>query len=376
MEPRYEGEPILAVAAVSEQIASDAIELIDIDLEPLEFVLDPLDSLKPGGPNARSEGNTTIGRELGEIKWTAADLAGLAAGEIPMDAEAAQEWSFGDLEAGFAEADIIVEEHSYNQSTSHQPLESRTTMAYWEDGKLYIYPVRAEHRARRGPDGPVGGRRALQRRAHQRVHGRRVRRQDQRLRARADSHPAVEEDRQAGHDAHHAARREHDRPRAPRRPGPHPARDARRRPHHRPRHPRHRRPGSVRALRRRHERGGHRVALLPAAGLPHARHQRLHQHPAAGSAAGAGRRAVDDHARAHHPEGGEAAGARPGRGAQDQRAGRPGAVRPAGAERRAGQRVERVRPGGDRHRRRALQLGGAQAAQRPAQRLRRSPASA
>jgi CO/xanthine dehydrogenase Mo-binding subunit len=139
-EPRYEGEPILAVAAVSEQIASDAIELIDIDLEPLEFVLDPLDSLKPGGPNARAEGNTTIGRELGEIKWTAADLAGLAAGEIPMDAEAAQEWSFGDLEAGFAEADVIVEEHSYNQSTSHQPLESRTTMAYWEDGKLYIYP--------------------------------------------------------------------------------------------------------------------------------------------------------------------------------------------------------------------------------------------
>ena len=139
-EPRYEGEPILAVAAVTEQIASDAIELIDIDLEPLDFVLDPLDSLKQGSPNARTEGNTTIGRELGEIKWSASDLAGLAAGEIPMDAEAAAEWSFGDLEAGFAEADVIVEEHSYNQSTSHQPLESRTTMAYWEAGKLYIYP--------------------------------------------------------------------------------------------------------------------------------------------------------------------------------------------------------------------------------------------
>ena len=139
-EPRYEGEPILAVAAVSEQIASDAIELIDIDLEPLPFVLDPLDSLKPGGPNARTDGNTTIGRELGDIKWSASDLAGLAAGEIPMEAEAAAEWSFGDLEAGFAEADVIVEEHSYNQSTSHQPLESRTTMAYWEGGKLYVYP--------------------------------------------------------------------------------------------------------------------------------------------------------------------------------------------------------------------------------------------
>ena len=139
-EPRYEGEPILAVAAVTEQIASDAIELIDIDLEPLDFVLDPLDSLREGGPNARTDGNTTIGREIGEIKWSASDLAGLAAGEIPMAAEAAAEWSFGDLEAGFAEADVVIEEHSYNQSTSHQPLESRTTMAYWEGGKLYIYP--------------------------------------------------------------------------------------------------------------------------------------------------------------------------------------------------------------------------------------------
>ncbi|SVA26968.1 uncharacterized protein METZ01_LOCUS79822, partial [marine metagenome] len=139
-EPHYEGEPILAVAAVSEQVASDAIELIEMELEPLPFVLDPLDSLKPGGPNGRLDGNTRLGRELGEVKWTESDMAGLAAGEIPMEAEAASEWAYGDLEAGFAEADVIVEEHSYNQSTSHQPLESRTTLAYWEGGKLYVYP--------------------------------------------------------------------------------------------------------------------------------------------------------------------------------------------------------------------------------------------
>jgi len=139
-EPRYEGEPILAVAAVSEEIAAEAIELINIDLEPLPFVLDPLDSLKPGGPNARTEGNTMLGREAGEIKWTEEDVAGLAPGEIPMEAEAGAEWSYGDLEAGFAEADVIVEENSYFQSLSHQPLESRSTMAYWEGGKLYVYP--------------------------------------------------------------------------------------------------------------------------------------------------------------------------------------------------------------------------------------------
>ena len=140
MEPRYEGEPILAVAAVDEQTASAAIELIDIDLEPLPFVLDPLDSLRPSGPNARTEGNTMIGRELGEIKWTEADVAGLAPGEIPMAAEAGAEWEYGDLEAGFAEADVVVEEHSYFQSLSHQPLESRSTLAYWDGGKVYVYP--------------------------------------------------------------------------------------------------------------------------------------------------------------------------------------------------------------------------------------------
>ena len=139
-EPRYEGEPILAVAAVDEQTASEAIELIEIDLEPLEFVLDPLDSLRPGGPNARTDGNTRIGRDLGEIKWTEADVAGLGPGEIPMDAEAAAEWEYGDLEAGFAAADVIIEEHSYFQSLSHQPLESRSTLAYWDGGKLYVYP--------------------------------------------------------------------------------------------------------------------------------------------------------------------------------------------------------------------------------------------
>jgi len=91
-EPKYEGEPILAVAAVDEQTAADAIDLINIDLEPLPFVLDPLDSLKPGGPNARLDSNTSLGRELGEIKWTDDDLAGLADGEIPMAAEAAAEF--------------------------------------------------------------------------------------------------------------------------------------------------------------------------------------------------------------------------------------------------------------------------------------------
>src|SRR5438270_13483119 len=51
MEPLYAGEPILAVAAVDEITAAEAIENIQVDLDPLPFVTDPLESLRPGGPN-------------------------------------------------------------------------------------------------------------------------------------------------------------------------------------------------------------------------------------------------------------------------------------------------------------------------------------
>ena len=55
-EPMYVGEPILAVAARREQAAEDAIEKIKIDYEPLPFTVDPLESLFPGGKDARSDG--------------------------------------------------------------------------------------------------------------------------------------------------------------------------------------------------------------------------------------------------------------------------------------------------------------------------------
>ena len=46
---------------------------------------------------------------------------------------------FGDVEKGFKEADLIVERDMYQQTTSHQPLESRSAMAYWQNGKCYMH---------------------------------------------------------------------------------------------------------------------------------------------------------------------------------------------------------------------------------------------
>ena len=59
-EPVYQGEPILAVCAVDELTCAEAIEKIYIDFERLPHVVDPLVSLRPGGPNARVEGNIWI----------------------------------------------------------------------------------------------------------------------------------------------------------------------------------------------------------------------------------------------------------------------------------------------------------------------------
>jgi xanthine dehydrogenase molybdenum-binding subunit len=149
-EPVYQGEPILAVAAVDELTAADAIEQIDIEWEPLPFVVDPLVSLRPGGPNARTEGNTwgrpkppEQGQPAGppsieELKWSEADFAEYDQGKLPMG-KTPDEWTYGDLDAGFKSAALVLDETFVTPNTSHQTLEPRTAMAYWQNGKLFIH---------------------------------------------------------------------------------------------------------------------------------------------------------------------------------------------------------------------------------------------
>jgi len=161
-EPVYQGEPILAVAAESELIAAEAIERIKVDIERLPFVVDPLVSLRPGSPNARVEGNVWVrppapppaagapagrgGRgappgppELHEIKWTEQDFAEYDQGKLPMGTPNAPEWKYGDVEAGFKSAALVLDETFVTPNTSHQCLETRTAMAYWQNGKVFIH---------------------------------------------------------------------------------------------------------------------------------------------------------------------------------------------------------------------------------------------
>jgi xanthine dehydrogenase molybdenum-binding subunit len=154
-EPLFQGQPILAVAAIDELTAAEAIEKIKIDLEPLPFVVDPLVSLRPGGPNARTDGNVWVRvppppvkpgekppavtpPELHTLKWTSEDFEEAKAGRLPLG-KSTEEWHVGDIDAGLKNAALVLDETFVTPNTSHQCLETRSTMAYWQNGKVYVH---------------------------------------------------------------------------------------------------------------------------------------------------------------------------------------------------------------------------------------------
>ena len=173
-EPMYKGEPILAIVAIDELTAAEAIEKIEIEFEPLPFSVDPLATLRPGSPSARTAGNVWMrvpipgatpaaapatapvggqapaqGRtapvpmrpEVRPVKWTEADFAAAGDGQLPMGemADESLKWSYGDLEAGFKKAALVLDETYSTAANANLPLESRSAMAYWQNGKLYMH---------------------------------------------------------------------------------------------------------------------------------------------------------------------------------------------------------------------------------------------
>ncbi|MDH7944514.1 molybdopterin-dependent oxidoreductase [Pseudohongiella sp. SYSU M77423] len=154
----YIGQPLLAVAAVTEEIAENAIEKIRIEFERRPFVTDPLDTLVEGGPNPYPTGNTLIrnageaaagttaaGTDVGEIKWSRDAMNAFRAGREPSGVTFGDEWSYGDIESEFAQCTTIVEEPFVTIGQPHHALEPRTGMAYWENGRCYFHGSLQSH---------------------------------------------------------------------------------------------------------------------------------------------------------------------------------------------------------------------------------------
>ncbi|MDA1073307.1 MAG: xanthine dehydrogenase family protein molybdopterin-binding subunit [Proteobacteria bacterium] len=136
-EPVYVGDPILAIAAIDEQTAENAIAKVRVTLEPLPFSVSPTHTLRPGGPAARLEGNVYSG-EMRTLEWKQDDVDRFLSGREPTG-PAASEWQFGDLEAGFDNASVVIEESFVTSGYAHTCMEPRSVMSYWQNGKCHVY---------------------------------------------------------------------------------------------------------------------------------------------------------------------------------------------------------------------------------------------
>jgi CO/xanthine dehydrogenase Mo-binding subunit len=109
----HAGDGVAAVAAVTEQIAAEAIEKIKVEYEVLTPVLDPLESLKLETPGVHAPSANIYGHKI--IKK-------------------------GDVEKAFAQSYRIFEGRWRTQMVEHVPLEPHATIAMWDaNGRVSIY---------------------------------------------------------------------------------------------------------------------------------------------------------------------------------------------------------------------------------------------
>lgn len=121
----YEGHPVAAVAAVSESIARRAVGLIKVEYEILPHVIDVLDAMKPGAPLLH-EDLFTAGVEPRP--------------QQPSNVSSDTVLQRGDMEAGFAQADVIVEREFRTKPVHQGYIEPHACVAsVAEDGRAELW---------------------------------------------------------------------------------------------------------------------------------------------------------------------------------------------------------------------------------------------
>ncbi|MCS7281200.1 MAG: xanthine dehydrogenase family protein molybdopterin-binding subunit [Desulfobacterota bacterium] len=119
---RFVGDAVALVAATEEEIALEALDLIEVEYEPLLAVYDVEEAIRPGAPQLYEEFPNNI-LPLGN-PWFGS----------PKMPEGLKELVFGNVEKGFEEADTIVEgTFSYENIPNPLPPEPPGVIAYWED---------------------------------------------------------------------------------------------------------------------------------------------------------------------------------------------------------------------------------------------------
>ena len=112
---RFIGDPIAAVAAIDEDAAFDALDLIDVEYQKLESISSIEDALATEEPRIHEYGD-----------------GGNVHKKVALE--------FGDLEEGFAEADLVREDVFFYEGNTHLPLEQHAAVAHFDaDEKLTLW---------------------------------------------------------------------------------------------------------------------------------------------------------------------------------------------------------------------------------------------
>lgn len=124
---RFYGEPIAIVAATSERAALEAVELIDVEYEELPGIFDPREGMKPGSPLVHED------LEAYERVPIFYPVPGT---NISNHFKLRK----GDVEKGFAEADLVIERDFCVPQMQHVPIETHKAAAHWSPGgKLTVW---------------------------------------------------------------------------------------------------------------------------------------------------------------------------------------------------------------------------------------------
>jgi len=108
---RFVGDEIAAVAASSEKIALEALDLIEVEYELLPAVFDSEDAMKEGAPQVQEEGNA---REPNVYEW-------------------------GDIKQGEKESDYVVEVDIKFGSQHYAPVGRNATIAEWKGDRVTVW---------------------------------------------------------------------------------------------------------------------------------------------------------------------------------------------------------------------------------------------
>src|SRR3989454_9773383 len=112
---RFVGDPVAAVAARSEEIATAALDLIVVEYEPLAAIASAEDAVETPDPRIHDYGH---GGNLHKV--------------VSLE--------FGDVERGFAEADLVREDLLFFEGSTHLPMEQHAAVADWSpDRKLTLW---------------------------------------------------------------------------------------------------------------------------------------------------------------------------------------------------------------------------------------------